>query len=163
MDENNVIKKNIFPKIKTSIFCLLKICIKTHSPRYLNLFFPLTGNGVSGREEERKQMYFLTRSLRLFPILLQHASWPFGFRGHCRYKANLQPPEATSLSENRLKSGKDREGGQLNRPEGGTGHAWGLGKNQFKCVNISGLTLLPGLKKPNQFHRHMKIQCSGHV
>lgn len=154
MDENNVIKKNIFPKIKTSVFCLLKICIKTHSPCYLNLFFPLTGNRVSGREAERKLIYFLMRSLRLFPILLQHASWPFAFRGHFRYKANLQPQEATRLSENRLKSGKDR------------GWDWsclGSGTNQFQCVNISGLTLLPGLKKPNQFHLQMKIQCSGHV
>lgn len=108
MDENNVIKKSIFPKIKTSVFCLLKICIKTHSPHYLNLFFPLIGNRVSGREAERKQIYFLMRSLRLFPILLQHASWPFAFRGNFRYKANLQPQEATRLSENRLKSGKDR-------------------------------------------------------
>lgn len=127
MDENNVIKKNIFPEIKTSILCHLRMCIKTHSPRYLHLFLPLTGNGVSGREAERKQIYFLTRSLRLFPILLHHANWPFAFRGHCRWKANLQPPEATSLSENRLKSGKDG-GGQLNRPRGGTGHAWGLGQ-----------------------------------
>lgn len=125
MDVNNVIKKNIFPEIKTSILCHLRMCIKTHSPHYLNLFLPLTGNGVSGRETERKQIYFLTRSLRLFPILSQHANWPFAFRGHCRYKANLQPPEATNLSENRLKSGKDWEG-QLNRPQGGTGQAWGL-------------------------------------
>lgn len=101
------------------MLCHLRMCIKTHSPRYLNLFLPLTGNGVSGRETERKQIHFLTRSLRLFPILLQHANWPFAFRGHCRYKANLQPPEAPSLSENRLKSGKDRwEGSWTDRRVG---------------------------------------------
>lgn len=96
------------------------------------------------------------RSLRLFSVLLQFTNWPFVFRGHWRYKANLQPPEVTGpQAYQKTDWGQAKtEGERLNRSEGRNGHACRLeqiNSNVGMSLEGSGLVPVPGLEKPNKF------------
>lgn len=135
------------------------MCIKTHSLRYLNRFLPLTGNGFSGRETEIKQISWRV----LWDYFLYCCNMPTGLLllGDTADTKQIFSPQKQQACQktdwNQAKTG----GRAAEQTAGWDWSCLGIGKNQFKCVNISGLTTLPGLKKPNQFHLHMKIECFG--